>query len=110
MSHGRAMTTDSSAHAHRPLLDIAGVAEYLGTSERHIRRLVSERRIPHVKLGGLVRFNLDTIDAWLVDNERRPGGDAPPKLTLVPVRSKTRRRSTQTAPEPPTTTQLQLGD
>ena len=31
----------------RPLLDIAGVADYLGVPVRHIRRLVAERRIPH---------------------------------------------------------------
>ncbi len=104
------MTTASNPHPHRPLLDIRGVAEYLGTSERHIRRLVSERRIPHVKLGGLVRFKLDAVDAWLVDNERRPGGNTPPTLAIVPVRSKTRRRSAQTAPESPTTTQLRFGD
>jgi len=33
------------------LLDIAGVAEHLAVSERHIRRLVAERRIPYVKWG-----------------------------------------------------------
>jgi excisionase family DNA binding protein len=31
------------------LLDIAGVAEHLAVSERHVRRLVAERRIPYVK-------------------------------------------------------------
>ena len=33
------------------LLDIAGVAEHLGVSERHVRRLVAERRIPFIKWG-----------------------------------------------------------
>jgi hypothetical protein len=31
------------------LLDIAGVAEHLAVSERHIRRLVAEQRIPYIK-------------------------------------------------------------
>jgi excisionase family DNA binding protein len=49
----------------RRLLDIAAVAEQLGTSVRHIRRLVQERRIPVVRVGRLVRFDPVDIDAWL---------------------------------------------
>jgi hypothetical protein len=30
----------------RPLMDLPTVAEYLGVGERHIRRLVQERRAP----------------------------------------------------------------
>lgn len=43
------------------LLDIAGVAEHLAVSERHVRRLVAERRIPYVKWGHLLRFDPDEI-------------------------------------------------
>ena len=32
------------------LLDINELAEHLGTSQRHIRRLIAERRIPNVKV------------------------------------------------------------
>lgn len=32
--------------AHMPLMDFPAVAERLGVNERHIRRLVAERRIP----------------------------------------------------------------
>src|SRR5438067_7768457 len=93
------MTKSSAAEARRPLLDAAGVANYLGTSERHIRRLVSDRRIPHTKVGGLVRFNLDDVDQWLAANQRGPSvacnaSDVP----LAPVRSITRRRSAKTEP------------
>ncbi len=49
----------------RRLLDIDAVAEQLGTSVRHIRRLVQERRIPVVRVGRLVRFDPVHIDAWL---------------------------------------------
>jgi len=38
------------------LLDIEGVAEVLGVSVRHVRRLVAERRIPYVKWGRFLRF------------------------------------------------------
>jgi excisionase family DNA binding protein len=34
-------------------------------SVRNIRRLVSERSIPHDKLGRLVRFDVDEVVAWL---------------------------------------------
>jgi excisionase family DNA binding protein len=47
------------------LLDIAGVAEHLGVSERHVRRLVAERRIPFIKWGHLLRFDPVEIASWL---------------------------------------------
>jgi excisionase family DNA binding protein len=50
----------------RPLLDIRGAAQRLGCSERFIRRLVQERRIPFVKLGGTrVRFIDTDLEAWV---------------------------------------------
>ena len=54
------------------LLDIAGVAEHLAVSERHVRRLVAERRIPYVKWGHLLRFDPDEIAEWLDASRRRP--------------------------------------
>ena len=57
--------------ARRPLLDIDGVADYLGVSVRHVRRLVAERRIPHIKWGSKLHFDPDEIDAW-IDRHRRP--------------------------------------
>lgn len=53
------------------LLTIREVAELLAVTERHIRRLVHERRIPYVKWGHLIRFDPDEIAAWL-DRARRP--------------------------------------
>jgi excisionase family DNA binding protein len=52
-------------------MDLPTVAKYLGVSERHIRRLVKERRIPYIKWGHLLRFDTDEIDAWL-DTKRVP--------------------------------------
>ena len=49
----------------RQLIDIHGVADQLGVSERHIRRLVFERRIPFIKWGHLLRFDPDEIDGWI---------------------------------------------
>lgn len=53
------------------LVDIATLATRLGDSERHIRRLVAERRIPYLKVGRHVRFDAAEIVRWL-DEGRRP--------------------------------------
>jgi excisionase family DNA binding protein len=55
----------------RALLDIEGVARLLGVGVRHVRRLVSDRRIPYLKWGHLLRFDPVEIEAWL-DEARRP--------------------------------------
>jgi len=50
---------------HTTLIDIAGAAAQLGVSVRYLRRLVSQRRIPYVKLGHYVRFDPAEIDEWI---------------------------------------------
>ena len=64
------------------LLDVDGLAEWLATSPRHVRRLVAERRVPYVKVGHFVRFDRDDISAWIEDQkvggETRPAGGQPP--------------------------------
>ena len=47
------------------LVGIEELAIHLGVSVRHIRRLVSERRIPFHKWGRLLRFNVSEVVAWL---------------------------------------------
>lgn len=58
------------------LLDVEGAAAYLGTSTRHIRRLVEERRIPFIKLGpgrsARLRFDAARLDAWLEEHSFEP--------------------------------------
>jgi excisionase family DNA binding protein len=55
----------------RELVDIGWVANRLGVTVRHVRRLVAERRIPFVKWGHLLRFDPDEIERW-IDGVRRP--------------------------------------
>ena len=43
------------------LWDIEGVADRLGVQVRHVRRLVTERRIPYIKWGHLLRFDPSDI-------------------------------------------------
>ena len=62
-----------SRSVRRAPLDVRDAAAYLGTSERHIRRLVGERRVPFVKLGGSkIRFLPDDLDSWLASQRVEP--------------------------------------
>ena len=47
------------------LMSIEEVAEHLGVTVRHIRRLVAERRIPFLKWGHLLRFDPNELNMWL---------------------------------------------
>jgi excisionase family DNA binding protein len=50
------------------LLTMDQVALRLGTSQRHVRRLVAERRIPIVKVGRFVRFDAHAVEHWVDDH------------------------------------------
>jgi excisionase family DNA binding protein len=50
------------------LLTIDQLAEQLGITTRHVRRLVAERRVPYLKVGGLVRFDPAEIRSWIDAN------------------------------------------
>lgn len=65
------MTMTGSSGASQPLITLAEVAERLGVGERHIRRLVAERRIPFVKWGHLLRFDPAELEDW-IEAARRP--------------------------------------
>jgi excisionase family DNA binding protein len=54
------------------LLTIDQLAERLGITVRHVRRLVAEKRLPYYKVGRLVRFDLAEITTWL-GTRRVPG-------------------------------------
>jgi len=47
------------------LLDSSEIARLLGITERHVRRLVLERRIPFAKVGRFVRFDPRDIERWV---------------------------------------------
>lgn len=58
------------------LLRIDELAERLGVSVRHLRRLVQERRIPSLKVGHFVMFDEGEI-AGRLEQCRRPGESRP---------------------------------
>ncbi|HXR21963.1 MAG TPA: helix-turn-helix domain-containing protein [Acidimicrobiales bacterium] len=53
------------------LLSIEQLAEHLGVTQRHIRRLVADRRVPFLKVGKFIRFDPADISSWL--NASKPG-------------------------------------
>lgn len=61
------MTPSASVpHTGRRLGDVAAVAERLAVSKRHVLRLCDAGRLPRpIRLGRLVRWDLDAIDEWI---------------------------------------------
>lgn len=51
------------------LLSIEQLADWLGVTDRFIRRLVAERRVPFLKIGRFIRFDPAEIEHWL-DSQR----------------------------------------
>ena len=52
------------------LIGVPEVAKKIGAKESTIRAWVFQRRIPHVRVGRLVRFRESEIEAW-VEKENR---------------------------------------
>jgi excisionase family DNA binding protein len=70
----------SNTESRGVLLDVRGAASYLGTTPRHVRRLVEERRISFVKLGdgrsSPLRFDTARLDEWIEAHTVEPERDA----------------------------------
>ena len=62
------------------MLNTEEAAEYLGTTTRHVRRLVSDHQLSRYKVGGRNRFADVDLDAWL-DARRVEGGPSASPLT-----------------------------
>ena len=48
-----------------PLWTVADVATYLGVTERTVRTWQYSHRLPHLKIGGVVRFRPPDVLAWV---------------------------------------------
>ena len=71
------MSATKSSPANR-LLDIEAVASWLGISPHTLYKMVSQRRIPYVKVGSRVKFDPLKLEDWIKQQtvmpmpERRP--------------------------------------
>ena len=52
----------------RRLINVRELSEYLDLKVSTIYCLVSQRRIPFVKVGRLTKFDLQKIDDWIKEN------------------------------------------
>ncbi|SLM46770.1 protein of unknown function [Nitrospira japonica] len=59
-----ALTAETTPITRR-LLSIQDVAVYTGLSVHTLYAMVSKRRIPHIKLGRLTKFDRVEIDKWI---------------------------------------------
>lgn len=53
------------------LMTMDQLAERLGVTRRHVRRLVDERRVPFLRVGRFIRFDPVEIADWLNRNRVR---------------------------------------
>lgn len=54
------------------LLSVREVANYTGLSPHTLYTMVSQRRIPYVKVGRLTKFDVVLLDAWLKQHTVMP--------------------------------------
>lgn len=60
-----APTPGAQRSAPTQLLTFEQAAEHLGTGERFVRRLITQRRIPFMKLGKHVRLERSALDHFI---------------------------------------------
>lgn len=54
------------------LLSVREAANYMGLSPHTLYTMVSQRRIPYVKVGRLTKFDVVLLDAWLKQHTVMP--------------------------------------
>ena len=68
---------------HPLLLDAKQAATMLSLSERHVRQMARDGRLPFVRIGPLMRFCLDDLEEWAKQHKasvRRPDRQSPTDL------------------------------
>jgi excisionase family DNA binding protein len=62
----------SQGESPKRLIDIKSAAAYTGLSVHTVYTMVSQRRIPYVKVGRLVKFDLNMLDGWIKQHTVMP--------------------------------------
>lgn len=65
LGHAEETGADTTSTSLPTLMDIETLAVSLGVGVRHVRRLVAEQRIPHLKVGHYVRFDPVEVARWI---------------------------------------------
>jgi len=66
--------------AKEHLMTMGEVAEYLQCSVSTVRRWVARGRVPHYRMGRMIRFRRGEVDAWLAAFREGPADAARPLL------------------------------
>jgi excisionase family DNA binding protein len=61
------------------LLNVTEVSERLSIKRSTLYAWAEQGTIPHLKLGRLLRFDPDQIEAWLQDHRREPTSEPTPR-------------------------------
>lgn len=69
-----ATTSKREQSRQRHLLDVGQAADYLGTGERFVRRLIAERRVPFHRVGRHIRFDVADLDSFLASSRVEASG------------------------------------
>ena len=54
------------------LISIDEAAKYMGLAKQTLYTMVNQRRIPYVKVGRLLKFDLGMLDQWIHQNSVMP--------------------------------------
>jgi excisionase family DNA binding protein len=65
--------TEGAGQNQRVLMDVQGVAKYLGVKVSWIYDKTRKKEIPYAKVGKYLRFRKSTIDDWLVQERTARG-------------------------------------
>ena len=65
---------ERSTGVEKRLFTVLEAAEYLGLAEQTVRQWASMRKIPCVKLGTALRFDVSDLDEW-IDSNRQSARD-----------------------------------
>ncbi len=67
----------NNAPISRRLISIQEAAQYTGLSPHTLYTMVSQRRIPYVKVGRLTKFDVGLLDAWIKQHTVMPMPEKP---------------------------------
>ncbi len=56
----------------RRLIAVQEAAQYTGLSKHTLYTMVGQRRVPYVKVGRLVKFDVDLLDKWIKQHTVMP--------------------------------------
>jgi len=63
-------TTGNAVTVSPEFLGVKVVSQYLGVPTSTIYSLVEEERIPHYRIGRIIRFKRSEIDVWMEGNKK----------------------------------------